>query len=101
MTIDTIMNSTRPTKQQVASAMHVTLAAAEAIRTVGRIPSGHLYALLTGKVDISGYQALIRTLKNSGLVKEVAHELIWIGPTISDSRTPASPGVDSAGALPS
>jgi|SRR6185369_438684 len=92
MTIDSIMNPTRPTKQQVASAMQITLAVAEAIRKAGRIPSGHLYAMLIGKVDIDGYQAMIRTLKNTGLVTESMNELIWTGPTFSDSRTlPVSP----------
>ena len=83
MTIDSIMNPTRPTKQQVAAAMQITLAVAEAIRTAGRIPSGHLYAMLIGKVDIDGYQALIRTLKNAGLVTESMNELIWTGPEIA------------------
>jgi len=39
--------------------------------------------MLIGKVDIDGYQALIRTLKNAGLVTESMNELIWTGPEIA------------------
>ncbi len=97
MTIDTIMHP--PTPARVAYTKALTLILCEAIRTANRIPSGTLYANLVGKLDLAGYEAIIQTIKNAGLIREQAHELIWIGPHISDSR-PSSPGEDSAGAKP-
>ncbi len=86
MNIDTIMNPHRPTLREVNPALAFAIAVTEAIRMAGRIPSGHLYAMLAGKVDFQGYQALICTLVNAGLVKEVAHELIWTGPALEGGR---------------
>ncbi len=82
MTIDAIMNPHMPSKREINTALAVALAVSEVIREAGRIPSGALYAVLQGRVDFQGYQALIRTLVNAGLVKEVAHELIWTGPAL-------------------
>ncbi|HEY6340187.1 MAG TPA: hypothetical protein VIY49_01735 [Bryobacteraceae bacterium] len=59
------------------------MAVAEAIRTAGSLPSGELYAILCGRVDLAGYQALIKTLKNAGLVREENHLLTWTGPAIA------------------
>lgn len=56
---------------------------AEAIREAGEIPSGTLYSMLIGKVDIEGYGKLIGILKNAGLVSESAHLLKWIGPKVT------------------
>jgi len=62
--------------------LKIVFAVAEAIREAGSIPSGTLYAALIGKVDINGYESIIRTLKNAGLVTEQSHMLTWIGPEI-------------------
>ena len=51
-----------------------------AIRDLKRVPSGHLYAVLMGKMDLELYNGIIQILKNAGLVKEESYELIWIGP---------------------
>ncbi len=58
-------------------------AVSEAIREAGRIPSGTLYAVLMGKVNIAGYEKMIGILKGAGLVEERSHELIWIGPRLA------------------
>ena len=71
---------TSPT--QVKTALTATLAVAEAIREAGRVPSGTLYAILCGRMDLRTYEALIRTLKNAGLVEEKYNELRWIGPEV-------------------
>lgn len=68
-----------PTQNQVKAAMLATIAVAEAIRELGRVPSGHLYAQVCSKLDLAGYEAIIRTLINAGIVKQQQHELIWIG----------------------
>lgn len=54
-------------------------AIAEAIRTLGRVPSGELYVRVAGHMSIDTYNKIIDTLKNASLVSETAaHELVWI-----------------------
>jgi hypothetical protein len=79
MTIDQIMHPSRVTRAQVAATQLMTLAIAEAIREARQIPSGTLYAAVCDKIDIGGYETVIRTLKNAGLVSEEAHMLRWTG----------------------
>jgi hypothetical protein len=67
------------TKEQTKSALKMILAVSETIREAGRIPSGTLYAVLMGKVDMAGYTKMIDILKRAGLVEEKFHELIWVG----------------------
>jgi hypothetical protein len=69
------------TKQETAAALQILLAVAEVIRELGEVPSGVLYAQLLGRVNIEGYQALLRQLKGAGLVEEKNHLLRWVGPT--------------------
>ncbi len=71
------------TKEQLKSAFTMLTAVSEAIREAGRIPSGTLYAVLMGKVNIAGYEKMIGILKGAGLVEERSHELIWIGPRLA------------------
>jgi len=79
MTIDSILNP--PTKAQILAAYEMTFAVAETIREAGEVPSGTVYAALIGRVDLEGYNGLLRNLKNAGLVEETpAHLLRWVGP---------------------
>jgi hypothetical protein len=70
------------TRQAIRSALDAAFATAEAIREAGEIPSGHLYALMMPVVGIQGYESIIRTLKNAGLVTEQRNMLRWIGPEV-------------------
>lgn len=63
----------------------VDAAIAEAIRKLGTVPSGHLYASLMGHLSLDQYQQIIGRLKRAGLVSESYHELTWIGPAAADS----------------
>jgi hypothetical protein len=72
----------KPTADQVKAAFTMVAAVAEAIREAGEIPSGTLYAALISRVDLQGYESIIRTLKNADLVSESAHMLKWIGPKL-------------------
>ena len=72
------------TKEQLKQGFTMLAAVAEAIREAKRIPSGTLYAVLMGKIDVAGYERLIGILKNAGLVDEKHNELIWIGPEVSE-----------------
>lgn len=68
------------TATEKKAALKVLMAVAETIRECGEAPAGTLYAGLMNHVDIHGFEAIIRTLKNAGLVKESGHLLTWIGP---------------------
>ena len=68
------------TKDQVGAAIKATAVMAEAIREAGEIPSGHLYAMVMGNMDLPTYNGIIKVLKGTGLVKESANVLTWTGP---------------------
>jgi hypothetical protein len=70
-------------KDQVKAAISIVAAVAEAIRELGSIRSGHLYARLMGHVDVATYTKIIGTLKNAGLVAEKNDLLTWVGPVLS------------------
>ena len=74
------MNATQPTKEELKAALHMLVAVAEAIREAKSVPSGHLYAMLCGKVDAAGYERMIGQLKGAGVVEERNHLLVWCGP---------------------
>lgn len=65
---------------QVTAAIKVAAAVGEAIRDLGSVPSGHLYARLMGHMDLEAYNKCIGLLKQMDLVKEENHLLTWIGP---------------------
>lgn len=61
--------------------LDIVLAVCEAIRELGEVPSGHLYARLMGMLSLEQYTRILDVLKNAGLVKEEnSHLLKWIGP---------------------
>lgn len=70
------------TKEQVGQAIDVVRALAEAIRTSKQIPSGHLYAMVVGSMDLATYNGAIGLLKRAGLVAEKGNALTWIGPEL-------------------
>lgn len=54
-------------------------AIAEAIQSLGQIPSGHLYAQVMGKMNLENYQYIIDILKQAGRVTEdSSHMLKWV-----------------------
>jgi hypothetical protein len=70
-------------KEQMKTAITIVAAVAEAIRELGSIPSGHLYAQVMGRIDLAAYTKIIGTLKNAGLVAEQNDLLTWVGPVLS------------------
>jgi hypothetical protein len=76
---------TQVTKDQIKAAIQITLAIADAIRELGEVPSGHLYARI-GHLSIEDYNSIIDILKRGGLVKEQHHLLTWIGPKPDEGR---------------
>ena len=62
------------------AAVNATFALAEAIRELGEIPAGHLYARLMNVMDLNQFDALIDILCQAGVVERTpAHLLRWIG----------------------
>ena len=52
---------------------------AEAIRDLGSVPSGHLYARVMSKMPLEDYQQVIGSLIKMDLVREDNYLLTWIG----------------------
>lgn len=74
------------TKNQMVSAVQAAGALAEAVRELGSVPSGHLYARVCGQMDMQTYSAIIGLLKRAGLVAEANHVLSWSGPQLENGK---------------
>jgi hypothetical protein len=64
----------------VMAMLQAVAAVGDAIRSLGSVPSGHLYARLMGHLTLDQYTSIIEVLKKSGLVAERSHVLTWVGP---------------------
>lgn len=54
-----------------------------AIRELGQVPSGELYARVMGHMTIENYQSAIDTLVRAKLVeRKNSHLLVWVEPTL-------------------
>lgn len=81
--IDTILGTAKPpTREEIEAALTAVEVLAEAIRTAGPIPSGHLYAQVCGVMSLSAYEGAIGLLKRTELVAEAGHVLTWTGPEL-------------------
>jgi len=69
-------------KEHIGSALLAAAEVAEAIRKLGSVPSGELYARVCGTLELPAYQQVIALLKRAGLVSERNHLLTWVGPEI-------------------
>ena len=79
--------TTTTTVEEMKAAKAVLLAVGDTIREVGEVPSGVLYSMLMGRIDLGGYEAMIGILKRAGLVEETsAHVLRWIGKSKGGAR---------------
>lgn len=56
------------------------LVLAEAIRDLGEVPNGHLYARVMAYMSFERYTTAIGVLKSANLIEEKNHMLKWIGP---------------------
>jgi hypothetical protein len=77
-------------KQQAIALQRIAFAMADAIRELGEVPSGHLYAALMEKMTLETYQRIIGMLKASGMVKESFHVLKWVGPAKGEVAAPVA-----------
>lgn len=60
--------------------VRVCIALAGAIRNLGSVPNGELYARTMNHLNIQTYTSVLEVLKKSKLVEEKNHLLTWIGP---------------------
>ena len=67
------------TPNDVKAALGILRAVADAIRELGEVPSGHLYAHLMSKLSLEQYEQVIGVLKQAGLITESNHLLTWVG----------------------
>lgn len=67
-------------KRQAAAYVMACGAVAEAIRDLGEIPSGELYARLMGHMSLQTYDRIIGSLVRAELVTNSCHLLKWVGP---------------------
>jgi len=57
----------------------IAIAVTEAIRELGSIPSGRLYAQLMARMTLDVYNLVIESIKKTGAIEEKNHVLIWAG----------------------
>lgn len=69
------------TAEQVTAGIRIAAVVGEAIKDLGSVPSGHLYAHLMGHMDLDTYNKCIAVLKQAELVKEENNLLTWVGPS--------------------
>lgn len=68
-----------PTKEQAHAYVAIVKAIADAIKELGEVPSGHLYAGVSSRLELGYYQQIIELLKNAGLVEETPNHLLrWV-----------------------
>lgn len=67
--------------QSTEDFVKATSAIARVIKDVKEIPSGVLYSIVNGMIDIdiSIYESMIDTMKVAGLIKISNHYIKWIG----------------------
>ena len=68
------------TRAAVRATVETVCAVADAVRAVGSVPSGVLYAQVMAHVDLATYNRIVEVLKNAKLVSESGHVLKWEGP---------------------
>ena len=67
------------TTTKVAAVIGVLEALASAIRDLGRVPSGHLYAQVLGHMSLQTYESMVQLLVESGVVGRDGDVLVWKG----------------------
>jgi hypothetical protein len=68
------------TKEEVKAGLSAVMAVGSAIRDLGSVPNGRLYAELMGQLSQESYNKVIDLLKRTGMVSEDNHVLTWTGP---------------------
>lgn len=69
----------RVTAQEVQAVIETVKAVNDAIKELGTIPSGLLYAHLMGVMDIHTYNRIIELLQRAGTIKVRNHLITYCG----------------------
>ena len=69
-------------RQQMDAYIGFIRATADAIRDAKQIPSGTLYAMVMGAMDLQTYNNVLGILKRTKLVTERGYLLTWTGPEV-------------------
>jgi hypothetical protein len=70
------------TEQQIKDAVDFVVTLAELVRASGRIPAGHLYALVMDRCDLTNFESFLSRLVGARLVRRDGDVLVWIGPNL-------------------
>lgn len=73
-------NSVTKEQAKAVAAEEMVIAIGNAIKELGSVSSGHLYAELMGKMSLREYEKIISILKDAKVIKKVNYLLIWTGP---------------------
>ena len=66
------------TKQEVLAVIETVKTIGMAIKELGSVPSGHLYAQLCGHMSLETYNFCISKLKEAKVIEEKNYLLTWI-----------------------
>jgi uncharacterized protein YutE (UPF0331/DUF86 family) len=75
------MTTSQLTDEQFVKLFAITMA--EALRDLGEVPNGEFYVRVMPYLSFQSYQAIIESLKRSGVIEERANVLRWIGSPVS------------------
>jgi hypothetical protein len=71
---------TATTQKELSAGLQAIKAIADAIKELGSVPSGHLYAQVMNHLSLQAYEKIILILVNGGLVENTGNLLTWKGP---------------------
>jgi hypothetical protein len=71
--------NTELTTQQITAGLQIAAAIGTAIRELGEVPEGQLFARMMGHLDLRSFDAVIDALVRAGVVRRANHMLTWIG----------------------
>ena len=63
-------------EQKIKAAVEIMKAVASAVKELGSIPSGHLYAQLIGKMSLDSYEKMTGALERMGVIRIDGNHLI-------------------------
>jgi hypothetical protein len=63
-------------EQKMKAAVEIMKAVAGAIKDLGTIPSGHLYAQLMGKMSFDSYEKMLGALQRMGIISVDGNHLV-------------------------
>lgn len=78
------------TSQQLVGGLRAVAALAEAIRELGSVPAGELYAaVMPAGVSLEAFEQMVGILERAELVRSAGHVLHWIGQTLTAEKSGA------------